>query len=320
MPEHKWTSPVSGETYEPHTALRHTEIATFLRAPLARSLDEVDIGLVGIPFDGGVTHRPGARHGPREIRNMSTMMRSYHHVTRFNPFDACRIADVGDVRFENIYHLDEAIEDIERFYRRLVEAGVTPLAAGGDHSVTYPILKVLGEKEPLGLVHIDAHTDTWGPFMGSKFHHGAPFRLAADGGYIDPKRTIQIGIRGAQNTKEGWDYSLESGMRVVFIEEFEELGVSGVIEEARKIVGDGATYVSFDVDGLDPVYAPGTGTPEVGGITTREAQRLLGGLRGLNLIGGDVVEVSPPFDPSGNTALVGATLMYEILCLLAESR
>ncbi len=320
MPEHKWTSPVSGETYEPHTALRHTEIATFLRAPLARSLDEVDIGLVGIPFDGGVTHRPGARHGPREIRNMSTMMRSYHHVTRFNPFDACRIADVGDVRFENIYNLDEAIGDIERFYRHLAEAGVTPLAAGGDHSVTYPILKVLGEKEPLGLVHIDAHTDTWGPFMGSKFHHGAPFRLAADGGYIDPKRTIQIGIRGAQNTKEGWDYSLESGMRVVFIEEFEELGVSGVIEEARKIVGDGATYVSFDVDGLDPVYAPGTGTPEVGGITTREAQRLLGGLRGLNLIGGDVVEVSPPFDPSGNTALVGATLMYEILCLLAESR
>ena len=320
MPEHKWTSPVTGETYEPHTALRHTEIATFLRAPLARSLDEVDIALVGIPFDGGVTHRPGARHGPREIRNMSTMMRSYHHVTRFNPFDACRIADVGDVRFENIYNLDEAIGDIERFYRHLAEAGVTPLAAGGDHSVTYPILKVLGEKEPLGLVHIDAHTDTWGPFMGSKFHHGAPFRLAADGGFIDPKRTIQIGIRGAQNTKEGWDYSLESGMRVVFIEEFEELGVSGVIEEARKIVGDGATYVSFDVDGLDPVYAPGTGTPEVGGITTREAQRLLGGLRGLNLIGGDVVEVAPPFDPSGNTALVGATLMYEILCLLAESR
>jgi len=320
MPEHKWTSPVSGETYEPHTALRHTEIATFLRAPLVLSLDDVDIALVGIPYDGGVTHRPGARHGPREIRNMSTMMRSYHHVTRFNPFDACRIADVGDVRFENIYNLDEAIEDIERFYRRLTEASVTPLAAGGDHSVTYPILKVLGEKEPLGLVHIDAHTDTWGPFMGSKFHHGAPFRLAADGGFIDPKRTIQIGIRGAQNTKEGWDYSLESGMRVVFIEEFEELGVSGVIEEARKIVGDGATYVSFDVDGLDPVYAPGTGTPEVGGITTREAQRLLRGLRGLNLIGGDVVEVSPPFDPSGNTALVGATLMYEILCLLAESR
>ena len=190
--KHQRTSPVTGETYEPHHALRHTEIATFMRAPLARSLDEVDIALVGIPFDGGVTHRPGARHGPREIRNMSTMMRSNHHVTRFNPFEACRIGDVGDVRFENIYHLDESIGSIERFYRALADAGVTPLAAGGDHSVTYPILKVLGEKEPLGLVHVDAHTDTWGPFQGSKFHHGAPFRLACDGGHIDPKRTIQI--------------------------------------------------------------------------------------------------------------------------------
>ena len=318
--KHEKTSPVTGETYEPHHALRHTEIATFMRAPLARSLDEVDIALVGIPFDGGVTHRPGARHGPREIRNMSTMMRSNHHVTRFNPFEACRIGDVGDVRFENIYHLDESIGSIERFYRALADAGVTPLAAGGDHSVTYPILKVLGEKEPLGLVHVDAHTDTWGPFQGSKFHHGAPFRLACDGGHIDPKRTIQIGIRGAQNTTEGWDYSRESGMRVVFIEEFEDLGVDGVLEEVRRVVGDRPAYVSFDVDGLDPVYAPGTGTPEVGGITTREGLRLLQGLRGMNLIGGDVVEVAPPFDPSGNTALVGATLMYEILCLLAEVR
>ena len=320
MPDYEWTSPVTGETYEPHLALRHTEIATFLRAPLARSLKDVDIALVGIPFDGGVTHRPGARHGPREIRNMSTLMRSNHHVTRFNPFDACRIADVGDVRFENIYHLDIAVQTIEEFYRHLSKARVTPLAAGGDHSVTYPILKVLGEAEPVGLVHVDAHTDTWGPFQGSKFHHGAPFRLACDGGHIDPKRTIQIGIRGAQNTLEGWNYSRDSGMRVVFIEEFEELGVEGVIEETRRVIGGGAAYISFDVDGLDPVYAPGTGTPEVGGITTREALRFLHGLRGLDLIGGDVVEVAPPFDPSGNTALVGATLMYEILCLLAENR
>ena len=320
MPDYSWTSPVTGETYEPNQALRHTEIATFFRAPLARSLDDVDIAVVGIPFDGGVTHRPGARHGPREIRNASTLMRSYHHVSRFNPFDACGVRDVGDVRFHDIYHLDEAIGDIEGFYRHLAEADVTPLAAGGDHSITYPILKVLGEKEPLGLVHVDAHTDTWGPFQGSKFHHGAPFRLAADAGVIDPKRTIQIGIRGPQNTQEGWDYSLESGMRVVFIEEFEELGVEGVIEEARRVIGDAPTYVSFDVDGLDPVYAPGTGTPEVGGLTTREGLRLLRGLSGLNLIGGDVVEVAPPFDPSGGTALVGATLLFEILCLLAEVR
>ncbi len=316
----KWRSPVTGEEYDPHLALRHTEIPTFLRAPLARSLEDVDIALVGVPYDGGVTHRPGARHGPREIRNMSSMMRSYHHVTRFNPFEACRVADVGDVRFKNIYSLEEVIKDIEHFYRRLHDAGVTPLAAGGDHSITYPILKALGSEESLGLVHIDAHTDTWGPFMGSKYHHGAPFRMAVEGGYLDPKRTIQIGIRGAQNTLEGWDYSLESGMRVVFVEELVKRGVDGVIEEARRVVGDGPTYISFDVDGLDPVYAPGTGTPEIGGITTREALSLLRGLNGLNLIGGDVVEVAPPFDPSGNTALVGATLLYEVVCLLAESR
>jgi guanidinopropionase len=226
---------------------------------------------------------------------------------------------MGDVRFGNIFHHDEAIRDIESFYCRLVDAGVTPLAAGGDHSITYPILKALGRKEPLGLIHIDAHTDTWGPFMGSKFHHGAPFRLAADGGLIAPERAIQIGIRGAQNTQEGWDYSLESGMRVIFIDELVRLGVDGVIEEVRRVVGDSPAYLSFDVDGIDPAFTPGTGTPEVGGLTTREALSLLHGMRGLQLIGGDVVEVAPPFDPSGNTALVGATLMYEIVCLLAEA-
>jgi guanidinopropionase len=168
------------------------------------------------------------------------------------------------------------------------------------------------------MVHIDAHTDTWGEFYGSKFTHAAPFRLAVEAGLLDPKRTIQIGIRGGQNFMDGIEFSLSHGMRVVFIEEFATLGVERVIEEARKVVGDGSTYISFDVDGLDPVYAPGTGTPEIGGITTLEAQRLLRGLRGLNLIGGDVVEVAPPYDQTGNTALVGATIMFEILCLIAD--
>jgi len=196
-----------------------------------------------------------------------------------------------------------------------------PLAAGGDHSITYPIFRALASPEtPIGMIHVDAHTDTWGPFMGSKFHHGAPFRLAVEDGVLDPHRTIQIGIRGGQNSTDTWDYSRNAGMRVIFIEEFEDLGVDGVIAEARRVVGDGPTYITFDVDGLDPVYAPGTGTPEPGGITTREALRLLRGLRHLNLVGGDVVEVSPPFDPSGNTALVGATIMFELLCLLAEVR
>ena len=191
-----------------------------------------------------------------------------------------------------------------------------PISAGGDHSITYPIFKGIVTDQPIGMVHIDAHTDTWGEIWGSKFHHGSPFRLAVEDGLLDPKRTIQIGIRGGQNFLDGIDFSLSNGMRVVFIEEFAELGVKNIIEEARKVVGDGPTYISFDVDGLDPVYAPGTGTPEIGGLTTLEAQRLLQGLSGLNLVGGDVVEVSPPFDNTGNTSLVGVTIMFEILCLL----
>ena len=289
-----------------------------MRCPLADDPRQVDIALIGVPYDGGVTNRPGARHGPREMRNSSTLMRTIHHVTRFNPFEACRVADLGDVRFSSMFDPVIVAEEIESFFREIIDAGAIPLSVGGDHSISYPILKALGRVEPVGLIHIDAHTDTWGPFQGCKFHHGAPFRLAVEDGVLDPKRTIQIGIRGAQNITDGWDFSQQSGMRVIFMEEFTEIGVSAVVEEARRIVGDGPTYISFDVDALDPVYAPGTGTPEIGGITTIEAQALLRGLSRLDLIGGDVVEVSPPFDPSGNTALVGATLMFEILCLLAE--
>ena len=293
--------------FDPKKAPRFTEIPTFMRAPLCENPEEVDIALIGVPYDGGVTNRPGARHGPREIRNSSSLMRSIHHVTRFNPFEACQVADMGDVRFSSMYDPVVVAKEIEAFFNTIVDAGVVPLSAGGDHSISYPILRVLGRNEPVGLIHIDAHTDTWGPFQGCKFHHGAPFRLAVDDGVLDPERTVQIGIRGSQEITDGWDFSEQSGMRVIFMEEFTSMGVDAVIAEARRVVGDGPTYISFDVDGLDPVYAPGTGTPEIGGITTIEAQALLRGLDGLNLVGGDVVEVSPPFDQTGNTALVGAT-------------
>jgi len=307
------------KNFDPKKAPRFTEIPTFMRCPLSDKPEEVDIALIGVPYDGGVTNRPGARHGPREIRNSSSLMRAIHHVTRFNPYEACRVADMGDVRFSSMFDPAVVTQEIESFFRSVVDAGAMPLSAGGDHSITYPILRALGHKEPVGLVHIDAHCDTWGPHQGCKFHHGAPFRLAVEDGVLDPKRTVQIGIRGAQAITDGWDFSEQSGMRVIFMEEFTEMGVAAVIEEARRVVGDGPTYVSFDVDGLDPVYAPGTGTPEIGGITTIEAQALLRGLDGLDLVGADVVEVSPPFDQSGNTALVGATLMFELLCLLAAA-
>lgn len=311
-------SPVTKKDYVGNLEPRYSGIPTFMRTPLVETLDGVDIGLIGVPYDGGVTNRAGARHGPREIRNQSSLMRTIHHINRESPFDIANIADLGDVSFSEPFNHQVVNNDITEFFRLVKESGVIPLSAGGDHSITYPIFKGIASDGPVGMIHVDAHTDTWGEIWGSKFHHGSPFRLAVEDGLLDPKRTIQIGIRGAQNFMDGIDFSLDSGMRVVFMEEFFEIGVKEVIKEALMIVGDGPTYISFDVDGLDPVFAPGTGTPEVGGITTIEAQTLLRGLKGLNLIGADVVEVAPPFDQTGNTALVGATMMYEILCLLAD--
>jgi agmatinase len=295
----------------------YSGISTFLRTPLRQDLSEIDIALVGVPFDAGVTNRPGARHGPREIRNHSSLRGFQNHQSKIIPFQLCRIADIGDVSFPDRFALDTGIQAIEDFYTRIAEAGVVPISAGGDHSITYPILKALGARAPLGLVHVDSHCDTMPAFDGSKFHHGGPFRNAVEAGVLDPRRTIQIGIRGL--SEPFWEFSYETGMRVIHIEEFYELGLKAVMAEIRRVVGDGPTYVSFDVDGLDPAYAPGTGTPEIGGLTTFEGQQLIRSLQGLNLVGGDVVEVAPPFDPSGSTALVGATMMFEILCVVADA-
>jgi len=298
---------------------RYTGLPTFMRAPYSEQWSDIDVGLVGIPFDGGVTNRPGARHGPREIRNQSSLMRRINQATGICPYDLCRVADLGDAWVQKPFELEGSLNEIAGFYRRIHELGIVPVSAGGDHSVTLPILRSIAAERPVGLVHFDAHCDTGDDYLGSKFHHGAPFRRAVEEGVLDPRRTIQIGIRGALNDIDVWKFSHDSGMRVVYMEEFYEMGVKGVLEEARRVVGAGPTYISFDVDGLDPVYAPGTGTPEVGGFTTLESQMMIRGLRGLNLIGGDVVEVAPPFDPTGNTALVGATIMFEILCVIAEA-
>ncbi|MDH4555965.1 agmatinase [Pseudomonas sp. BN417] len=312
------TNPVDGTAYDPQKRPRFNEIATFMRAPLAESLDDIDIGLIGVPFDGGTSFRPGARLGPRGIRQQSCLMRTRNHATGVAPFEACRIKDLGDVFIEKMYDIESAHACIERYYQEVCAKYIVPLTVGGDHSITYPIFKALAKRAPIGMIHIDAHTDTWDSLYGSKFFHGAPFRRAVEDGLLDPRRTIQIGIRGPEHSGTP-NFSLECGMRVIFIEEFDELGVEGVLQEVRRVVGDGPTYISFDVDGLDPAFAPGTGTPEAGGISMREALRLIKGLRGLNLIGGDVVEVAPDLDPTGITALNAATLMFEMLCVLAES-
>ena len=307
--------PVSG-TVVP----RFGDVATFMRLPLLRNPADVEIGMVGVPWDGGTTNRPGARHGPRQMRDLSTMMRRVHHVTGVAPYELAKCGDLGDAPV-NPASLDDSLERIEHFFAKLHAAGAVPLSAGGDHLITLPIMRGIRKGlPPLGMVHFDAHSDTWDTYFGGyKYTHGTPFRRAVEEGLLDPKRVVQIGIRGSLYKRDDNDWAVEQGMRVITIEEYFDLGVDKVIAEARRVVGDGPTYVSFDVDGLDPAYAPGTGTPEIGGYTPHEAQRMLRGLRGLDLVGGDVVEVSPPFDMSGNTALVGVTMMWEILCLLAEA-
>jgi len=298
---------------------RYSGIPTFMRTPLATNLEGLDIALVGVPYDGAVEARSGARQGPRQIRDMSSMMRAIHLVTRINPYKLCRIADVGDVSFKQIFDVAASHADISSFYEKLHKSGIVPLSAGGDHSITLPIMRAIALDHPVGLVHIDAHTDCCDEEMNSKFSHGTPFRRAIEEGLLEPKRTIQIGIRGASNSDECWEFGPKHGIRIIYIEEFNKLGVEKVINEVKRVVGKGPTYVSFDIDSVDPAFAPGTGTPEIGGLTAIEAQGLIRGLRGLNLVGADVVEVSPPFDLSGNTALIGATIMYEILCILAEN-
>lgn len=312
------SQPNSG--HDPMSAPRYMDIATFMRTPLIDDPANFDIALVGVPYDGAVTNRAGARHGPREVRNASSMMRAIHPTTRESPYDVCRVGDGGDVPFTHLYDPALAHADIERFMAGFSAAGAAAVAIGGDHSVTLPILRGLGSGEPVGLIHVDAHTDTWDEFMGSRYNHGTPFRRAVEEGLIDPSRTIQIGIRGAQNSTEGWDYSAESGMRVVFMDEVSRVGVDEVAKEAKRIVGSRPTYLSFDIDSVDPAFAPGTGTPEVGGLTSVESLIFLRSLRGVSLIGADVVEVAPPFDPTGTTSLLAATIMYELLCLLADSR
>jgi agmatinase len=300
----------------------YSGVPTFLTAPYMQvdnekpDFGELQIAMIGVPMDLGVTNRPGSRFGPRALRTIERIG-PYNHVLDCAPVHDLRVADIGDVPFQSRYRLELSHDDIERRINQIVDAGVLPLSVGGDHSITHPILKAVGKKAPVGLIHIDAHCDTGGAFDQTKFHHGGPFRNAVLDGVLDPTRTIQIGIRGSAEYL--WEFTYESGMTVIHAEEIPAMGISAVIERAKKIVGDGPTYLSFDIDSLDPAFAPGTGTPEVGGMTTREVLEILRGLKGVNLVGGDVVEVAPQYDSTTNTAHAGAQVLFEILSLMVFS-
>ncbi|MGL4496808.1 MAG: agmatinase [Beijerinckiaceae bacterium] len=290
--------------------------ADFMPDALEKNFAGLDVAILGVPMDLGVSNRAGARLGPRAVRSVERIG-PYEHVLQCVPLGALRVADVGDVPMRSRYSLESCHEDIEAYVKKIVRAGVMPLSVGGDHSISLPILKAVGENRPVGMIHIDAHCDTGGIYDGSKFHHGGPFRHAVLDGVLDPERTIQIGIRGGAEYL--WEFSFASGMTVIHAEEAAQMGMAAVIEKARAVVGDGPVYISFDVDALDPAFAPGTGTPEVGGLTPREALEVLRGLRGLNIVGGDVVEVAPQYDANTTTAQNGAQMLFEILCLIALS-
>jgi len=302
-----------------------SDAATFLSLPYRPDAQQsadfggLDVALVGVPMDLGVTNRAGTRLGPRAVRAVERIG-PFEHVLKIAPAQMLDVADIGDVPMRSRYSLADCHEDIVAFYERVAKAGVIPLSVGGDHSITGAILRGLAAGRPPGapvpgLIHIDAHCDTSAEYEGSKFHHGGPFRLAVLEGVLDPQRTVQIGIRGAAEYL--WEFSYDSGMTVIHADEVDEMGIPAVIAKAREVVGDGPVYVSFDIDSLDPAFAPGTGTPEVGGLTPREALAILRGIAGLDVIGGDVVEVAPQYDTSTVTAQCGAQVLFELLCLAA---
>jgi guanidinopropionase len=296
---------------------------TFLRLKhlsIAEAAGKIDVGVIGVPFDAATTNRPGTRHGPRQIRDQSTLMRLINEATLVSPYEHLAFADLGDVPI-NPVDVADTIVRIERSLTELVGAGMIPLSVGGDHLVSYPILRVVGRERPVGLIHVDAHSDTNDRYFGGDTPtHGSPFRKAIEDGVIDPKRTVQIGLRGTLYSRDERDWGKAQGITMLPMEEVAERGMAATVAEARRVVGDGPVYLTYDIDSIDPAYAPGTGTPEVGGLTSREALRLLRGLRGLDYVGADLVEVSPPLDPSGTTALLGAAILFELACLIAEPR
>ncbi len=301
---------------------RFAGVPTFMRLPHVTldspKIRDVDIGIIGVPWDSGTTNRPGPRHGPRQLRDASTMIRAQHPVSGIRPYEKLNCADLGDVSI-NPAEIEDSMNRITTFYKKVVEKGIKPLTAGGDHLTSLPVLRAISNNGPLGMVHFDSHTDLFHSYFdGTMFTHGTPFRRAVEENLLDPKRVIQIGIRGTQYDREDLDFADSVGIRVVKIEEFFDRGIQDVMAEAREIVGDKETYISYDIDFIDPAFAPGTGTPEVGGPNSYEALKVVRELAGVKIVGADMVEVSPPFDPSSNTAFLGVSVMFELLCQMVN--
>lgn len=290
--------------------------ATMMRLPARETAAGLDACFVGVPLDIGTSNRPGARYGPREIRSESALLRPYNMATRAAPFDSLSVADIGDVPI-NTFNLTESVGIIERAYDEILGHDCVPLTLGGDHTIALPILRALARKHgPLGMVHVDAHADVNESMFGEPITHGTPFRRAVEEGLVEGQRVVQIGLRGTGYHADDFDWPRKQGFRVVPAEECWHRSLAPLMDEVRASLGAGPVYLSFDIDGIDPAYAGGTGTPEIGGLTTVQALEIIRGCRELDLVGADLVEVAPVYDTSGNTALLAANLLYEMLCVL----
>jgi agmatinase len=291
--------------------------STFYRLPATSRLDDLDIPIIGVPFDSGASFRVGARFGPRSIREASSLLRPYNRILGVDPYQTLRIDDAGDLTVSP-YDPMAALTTIADHYRPLFAEGKTPLTFGGDHSITLPILRAAAEHHgPLALVQFDSHLDTWGAYFGMEYTHGSFAIRAIEEGLIDPKASTQVGIRGMLFGPEDIQRSDDWGFRTILAEEMAEMSAEQVAENVLERAGIKPIYISFDIDGVDPAFAPGTGTPEVGGPTSLQATMFLQGLRGARIAGADVVEVAPAYDHAGITSLLAARLGLEILGLVA---
>ena len=316
-PKNNFFQPVDGMELP-----RFAGIPSFMRLPHLdlndRNINEVDFGLIGVPWDAGTTNRPGPRHGPRQMRDLSTMIRAMNGATRIKPFELANFADLGDAPV-NPADIQDCMKRITEFYEKVKSNGIIPMTVGGDHLTSLPVLRALASSAPVGMIHFDAHTDLFESyFNGYKYTHGTPFRRAIEEGLLDPKRVIQIGIRGSMYDGADIEWGRHQGVTIIQIEELFERGIKDVMQQARDIVGNNETYCSYDIDFIDPTFAPGTGTPEVGGPNSFQALQVVRELSGVNLIGMDLVEVSPPFDQSGATSWLGISIVFEMLCILAQ--
>ena len=291
-------------------------IATMMRLPLADSPAGLDAAFIGVPLDTGTSNRAGARFGPRQIRAESALIRPYNMATGAAPFDSLQVADLGDVPI-NTYSIEKSMPIITGFYARVLAAGCRPLTIGGDHTIALPILRAIAARHgPVALVHVDAHADVNDEMFGERIAHGTPFRRAVEEKLLQCDKVWQIGLRGTGYAADDFDWPRRQGFTVVQAHEVWYRSLAPLMDEVRERVGSAPCYLSFDIDGIDPAFAGGTGTPEVGGLTVPQALEIVRGCRGVNLVGADLVEVAPPYDPSGNTALLGANLLYEMLCVL----